>query len=115
MALGWFYSPAQIGRYCISRHTTLKPPRTNVKDPITVLRQLDKHQWVCFQTKPVDDDRIDVEQQNMFMVGFIGWTWDSFDFFTVSLTVTELAQQFEVENSEVTWVRFSEVPRWQSS
>lgn len=31
-------------------------------------------------------------------------TWDSFDFFTVSLTVTEVAKEFGVENSEVTWV-----------
>jgi len=32
-------------------------------------------------------------------------TWDAFDFFTVSLTVTEIARDFGVENSEVTWVR----------
>jgi SHS family lactate transporter-like MFS transporter len=31
-------------------------------------------------------------------------TWDAFDFFTVSLTVTEIARDFGVENSEVTWV-----------
>ena len=41
----------------------------------------------------------------MFSVGFIGWTWDAFDFFTVSLCVTEIAKEFGVKNSEVTWVR----------
>ena len=33
--------------------------------------------------------------------------WDAFDFATVSLTVTEAAKDFGVENSEVTWVRCS--------
>lgn len=88
MALGWFYSPSQIGRYLLSRVPTLRPPkqRAKMQNPITILRQLDAHQWL------------------MFCAGFIGWTWDAFDFFTVSLTVTEVAQEFGVENSEVTWV-----------
>lgn len=33
--------------------------------------------------------------------------WDAFDFATVSLTVTEVAKDFGVENCEVTWVRCS--------
>jgi hypothetical protein len=33
--------------------------------------------------------------------------WDAFDFATVSLTVTEVAKEFDVENSEVTWVSYS--------
>jgi MFS transporter, SHS family, lactate transporter len=32
-----------------------------------------------------------------------GWTWDAFDFFTVSLTVTQLAKQFEKTNKDITW------------
>ncbi|KUI73915.1 hypothetical protein VM1G_09604 [Cytospora mali] len=39
----------------------------------------------------------------MFFVGCIAWTWDAFDFFTVSLTVTEIAQDFGVSNTDVTW------------
>ena len=31
--------------------------------------------------------------------------WDAFDFATVSLTVTEVAKEFGVDNSEMTWVR----------
>ncbi|KAF2721235.1 carboxylic acid transporter [Polychaeton citri CBS 116435] len=85
MALGWFYSPAQIGRYTITRVTSLKPPRTQLKNPIAVLKQLNKHQW------------------NMFLVGYCGWTWDAFDFFTVSLCVTSIAEEFKVEKSAVTW------------
>jgi hypothetical protein len=41
----------------------------------------------------------------MFLVGFLGWTWDSFDFFTVSMTVTEIAKDFDVSVTSVTWVR----------
>ncbi|KAJ5103610.1 hypothetical protein N7532_004139 [Penicillium argentinense] len=29
------------------------------------------------------------------MVAFTGWTWDAFDFFTVSLTTTQLAKTFD--------------------
>jgi len=39
----------------------------------------------------------------MFLVGFLGWTWDAFDFFTVSLTITEIAKEFNVANSKVSW------------
>ncbi|KAF2462003.1 carboxylic acid transporter [Lineolata rhizophorae] len=86
MAAGWFYSPSQIGRYFLSRVPTLRPPRnTHATNPIKVLRKLDKHQWL------------------MFAVGFCGWTWDAFDFFTVSLTITEIADDFGVENSAVSW------------
>jgi hypothetical protein len=42
--------------------------------------------------------------QLMFLAGFLGWTWDAFDFFTVSLTITEIAADFDVENSAVSWV-----------
>lgn len=41
----------------------------------------------------------------MFCVGFLGWTWDAFDFFTVSLCITEIAKDFGVENSDVSWVQ----------
>jgi SHS family lactate transporter-like MFS transporter len=55
MALGWFYSPSQIGRYFLARVTSLKPPKTQMQNPIAILRQLDSHQWL------------------MFFAGFIGW------------------------------------------
>lgn len=40
----------------------------------------------------------------MFLVGFLGWVWDAFDFFTVSLCITEIAGEFGVPNSNVSWV-----------
>ncbi|EXJ59258.1 MFS transporter, SHS family, lactate transporter [Cladophialophora yegresii CBS 114405] len=85
MAAGWFYSPRQIARYLLTRPTSLKPPRSHVRNPYTILKELDKHQWL------------------MFLAGFLGWTWDAFDFFTVSLTITEIAADFNVENSAVSW------------
>lgn len=51
------------------------------------MRQLDRHQWL------------------MFLVGWFGWAWDAFDFFTVSLTITEIAKEFKVKNSDVSWVK----------
>ncbi|KAI0203210.1 carboxylic acid transporter [Astrocystis sublimbata] len=85
MAAGWFYSPQQVQRYLATRAESLKPPRTKLRDPIRVLRDLDRHQWL------------------MFSVGFVGWTWDSFDFSTVSLCVTEIAAEFNTTNSAVSW------------
>ncbi|KAM5440763.1 hypothetical protein McanMca71_001364 [Microsporum canis] len=58
---------------------------TELKNPYHILRELDSHHWL------------------MFSVGFIAWVWDAFDFFTVSLTITEIATEFGVTNSEVSW------------
>jgi SHS family lactate transporter-like MFS transporter len=57
-----------------------------LRNPIAVLRDLDRHQWL------------------MFFSGFLGWTWDAFDFFTVSLTVTDIAEDFGVSKADVSWV-----------
>ena len=56
-----------------------------MKNPIAILRQLDGHQW------------------NMFAVGFVAWTWDAFDFFTVSMTLTEIAKTFDKQPAAVSW------------
>ncbi|KAI0102423.1 carboxylic acid transporter [Nemania sp. FL0031] len=85
MAAGWFYSPKQIARYFATRLTSLAPPKTKLRNPIHVLSELDRHQWF------------------MFSAGYLGWTWDAFDFFTVSLCVTEIAAEFNTTNSAVSW------------
>ena len=56
-----------VGRYFATRLPTLKPPMNKAPNPFTLLRLLNKQQWL------------------FFLVGFFGWTWDAFDFFTVSL------------------------------
>lgn len=54
-------------------------------NPIRLLRLLSFQQWM------------------FFLVAFIAWTWDAFDFFTVSLTVEQLAAQFGKTNVDITW------------
>ncbi|KAJ5965430.1 hypothetical protein N7481_012144 [Penicillium waksmanii] len=85
MDAGWFYSPAQIVRYFSTRVTSLKPPKNKLRNPYAILKELTSHQWL------------------MFAAGFLGWTWDSFDFFTVSMTITELSEAFGVSYSDVSW------------
>ncbi|KAJ5117597.1 carboxylic acid transporter [Penicillium atrosanguineum] len=85
MRSGWFYSPAQIFRYLCSRPTSLKPPKAKFENPIRILGRLNRHQWL------------------MFLCGFIAWVWDAFDYFTVSLTLTDIADEFNVNYSAVSW------------
>ncbi|KAF2722950.1 MFS transporter [Polychaeton citri CBS 116435] len=74
-----------VGRYIATRIPSLKPPLDKVENPITLLRLLNRQQW------------------NFFALAFFGWTWDAFDFFTVSLTVTDMAKTFGVSKKDVTW------------
>lgn len=74
-----------VGRYLATRLPTLKPPMNKAPNPFKLLALLNFQQWM------------------FFLVGFIAWTWDAFDFFTVSLTVPELAKEFGKENTQITW------------
>jgi len=42
-------------------------------------------------------------QWAFWFIGFLGWAWDAFDFFSVSLTVTPIATQFNKQPSDITW------------
>jgi len=79
-----------VGRYIATRFSSLKPPMDRVENPITLLGSLNKKQWL------------------FFLIAFFGWTWDAFDFFTVSLTVSNLAEQFTtpertISTTDITW------------
>lgn len=74
-----------IGRYLATRLPTLKPPMNKAPNPFKLLALLNRQQWL------------------FFLVGFLGWTWDAFDFFTVSLTTAPLAETFGVSVTDVTW------------
>ena len=74
-----------VGRYIATRITTLKPAMAKVQNPISVLRLLNKSQWL------------------FFLAGFLGWMWDALDFFTVSLTVTPLSETFGRPVADITW------------
>ena len=79
-----------VGTYIATRIPTLKPPMRKAPNPFKLLTLLNFQQWM------------------FFLVAFIAWSWDAFDFFTVSLTVEELAAEFstpekEYKNSDITW------------
>ncbi len=71
--------------YAATRISTLKPPMANAPNPFTLIRMLNVQQWM------------------FFLVAFFAWSWDAFDFFTVSLTVSQLAKQFDKSASQITW------------
>ncbi|KAJ6265039.1 hypothetical protein Dda_1194 [Drechslerella dactyloides] len=73
------------GEYIRTRVTTLAPRVDPAPNPITVLASLSRSNWLNFA------------------VAFLGWTWDAFDFFTVSLVITDLAKEFGKKNSDITW------------
>ena len=71
--------------YLSTRIPTLKPPMAKAPNPIKLLRLLNLQQWL------------------FFLVAFLAWSWDAFDFFTVSLTVDQLAEEFDKKPSQITW------------
>lgn len=73
------------GQYIATRFSSLKPPMAKAPNPFKLLMMLNARQWAFFS------------------VAFIAWTWDAFDFFTVSLTVSELAETFGKDNTDITW------------
>lgn len=75
-------SPA---RYLATRFSSLKPPMTKTQNPFALLALLNTQQWM------------------FFLVAFFAWTWDAFDFFTVSLTVTDLSDTFGKSKADITW------------
>ncbi|KAL1984638.1 hypothetical protein VTN96DRAFT_8860 [Rasamsonia emersonii] len=74
-----------IGRYLVTRVTSLVPPMNRAPNPIKALMLLNRQNWL------------------FFLIAFLGWTWDSFDFFSVSISVTSLAKYFGKSNSDITW------------
>lgn len=73
------------GKYAATRLTTLKPPMSKAPNPFKLLALLNTQQWL------------------FFLVAFFAWSWDAFDFFTVSLTVSDLAETFNKSNTDITW------------
>ncbi|KAL6808922.1 major facilitator superfamily domain-containing protein [Trichoderma sp. SZMC 28013] len=79
------YDNMSAGRYLATRFSSLKPPMLNLPNPWKLLRMLNRQQWA------------------FFAIAFWAWTWDAFDFFTVSLTVADLAKQFDKQTTDITW------------
>lgn len=74
-----------MGTYLATRFSSLKPSMEPLANPFRLLTMLHFQQWM------------------FFAVAFMAWTWDAFDFFTVSLTVADLADTFGKETTEITW------------
>ncbi|KAM4062099.1 major facilitator superfamily protein [Hirsutella rhossiliensis] len=73
------------GRYLATRLSSLRPPMLAMPNPWRLLRMLNAQQW------------------SFFGLAFVAWTWDSFDFFSVSLTVSSLSKTFGKSNTDITW------------
>ena len=64
--------------------TTLKPPKNGtLENPITLLRMLSARNWA------------------FFAVSLAAWTWDAFDFFTVTLTLTDIAKDLSTPEKTI--------------
>lgn len=72
-------------KYAATRVSSLKPPMAKVANPFKLLTLLSTQQWM------------------FFLVAFFAWSWDAFDFFTVSLTVSDLATTFGKTTTDITW------------
>ncbi|KAG0653004.1 Carboxylic acid transporter [Hyphodiscus hymeniophilus] len=71
--------------YAMTRFSSLKPPMNKAPNPFRLLALLSGKQWL------------------FFFVGFFAWSWDAFDFFTVSLTLSDLAETFDKTNTQISW------------
>lgn len=78
-------SHVPIPTYLATRFSSLRPPMVPLANPFKLLTMLNLQQWM------------------FFAVAFMAWTWDAFDFFTVSLTVSELAETFDKKTTDITW------------
>lgn len=74
-----------VGEYFRERFTSLKPPLVVPENPIKLLRLLNRRQTA------------------LFFVGFLAWTFDAFDFFSVTLNVIPIGKTFNKSTSDVTW------------
>ena len=88
-------------RYLVTRVPTLMPPMNSVPNPLGSLALLNAQQWLFFSVglHLLDSCKYELTPQ----VAFFAWSWDAFDFFTVSLTTSELAKEFGKEISDITW------------
>ncbi|CAF1451143.1 unnamed protein product [Adineta ricciae] len=75
----------QIGKYLLSRFTSLVPPLVLPENPIKLLRMLNRRQTA------------------LFIVALLAWTFDAFDFFSVTLNITNIAETYGKTASDITW------------
>ncbi|KAI1432890.1 sugar transporter family protein [Xylaria sp. CBS 124048] len=74
-----------VGTYMATRISSLKPPMRKAPNPIRLLRMLSARDW------------------GFFSIACFAWAWDAFDFFSVSLTASDLAKTFDKSVADITW------------
>lgn len=87
------FTSRAIKKYVKTRFTTLftsKEERSRytwreILNPFEPLSDLNRRQWIYFG------------------LAYFAWTWDSFDFFSVSLNAAAIAEDFDKPVSDVTW------------
>lgn len=85
------FTMESIKNYCVTRVTTLIPTKEyvrankNLLNPIPALREISGKQWL------------------FILCAFMGWTWDAFDFFTISLNVDVLSEELHKSTTDITW------------
>ncbi|CDK29995.1 unnamed protein product [Kuraishia capsulata CBS 1993] len=85
------FSSASIKRYIVTRFTDLLPPKGHFQankhllNPLPPLKLIPGRQWL------------------MILAALWGWTWDAYDFFSVSLNASKLAEDFDKSVKDITW------------
>lgn len=80
-----------IARYLKTRFTELLPTKQSIAanrhllNPLPGLRMIGGKQWL------------------MILSAFIAWSWDAYDFFSISLNAKELANDFGKTVKDITW------------
>lgn len=85
------FSSRAIGTYFRTRFTELFPTKQSMNankhllNPLPGLRMIGFKQWL------------------MIFSAFIAWSWDAYDFFSISLNASELAKDFDKTVKDITW------------
>ncbi|VUG16890.1 JEN1 [Brettanomyces bruxellensis] len=80
-----------IRRYLITRLTDLIPSKKNIRENKGQLNPLKGLSL------------IKGKQSLMILSAFLGWSWVAYDFFTISMNITELSKQFGKSVKDITW------------
>lgn len=91
------------GRYFATRLTTLKPPMHKPPGAFKVLGKLSTQQWLFFLVTRLHLAHPKRCCTNSLQVAVLAWTWDAFDFFTVTMTITSFAKEFDRKIADITW------------
>ena len=87
------FTAQAIKNYFGSRFRSLFVPKeeleqytwADIYNPFSALREVSLREW------------------NFFFLGFWAWTWDAFDFFTVSLNITNIAEALDLSVKDISW------------